>query len=124
MAKKDKRWIDKRLVLLNTSILTSFGEFSYTPRTLQEAREILNMTLDCNSTPISAIGHESTAQIMSELLGYPVKVNRINFKMEPGDGALVFKLNGRPTEGKILSIGEIEQIGYSWGYLAMYYPEK
>jgi len=29
----------------------------------------------------------------------------------------VFRLNGRPEEGKILSIKEIEAIGFSWGVI-------
>lgn len=31
--------------------------------------------------------------------------------------AIVFKLKGRPEEGKILTIQEIEEIGYEFGVL-------
>ena len=33
---------------------------------------------------------------------------------QPGQVALVFKLNGRPPEGKILTSKEIEEIVYSF----------
>jgi hypothetical protein len=59
----------------------------------------------------SHIGHESTAQIASELLRQKVEVDR-----RPWDGAgigVAIQLNGRPPEGKILSREEVEAIGYT-----------
>ena len=44
-------------------------------------------------------------------------MNRIQFSHEKGQFALVFKLKGRPEEGKILSREEIEAIGYEFGVL-------
>ena len=108
-----------KVYFFNTSILTSYGIYSYKKRTLIDIKFCLGIDLDNNYEPISAIGHESTAQIMSALLDYPIKVNRIQAKMEPGDCAYIFKMKGRPPEGKILSCEEIEEIGYEWGYLEM-----
>lgn len=51
---------------------------------------------------------------MSALLGIHVPMNRIEFKQEVGQNALVFKLRGRPPEGKILTIEEITEIGYDF----------
>lgn len=65
----------------------------------------------------SAVGHASTAQIMTALLGVEIPVNRQMFAQQPGQDALVFKLNGRPQEGKILTAEEIEQIGYKFQLL-------
>lgn len=48
---------------------------------------------------------------MTTLLGVEIPVNRQLFIQEPGQEALVFKLNGRPEEGKILSVEDIENIG-------------
>lgn len=62
----------------------------------------------------SAVGHESTAEIMSELLGYQILMNRIKVEPKPGDRLLCFKLKGRAPEGKILNKEEIKQIGYEW----------
>ena len=45
-------------------------------------------------------------------------MNRQMFAQQPGQQALVFKLNGRPEEGKILSVEEIERIGYKFQLLS------
>jgi len=63
---------------------------------------------------ISAIGHEATAEIMSEVLEINIPMNRIQFHQEIGQIAIVFKLNERPPEGDILNRQEIERIGYSF----------
>lgn len=98
--------------LLNTSIITTEGNYTLKSITLDEARSIIkDKDLD------SAIGHESTAKIMTTLLETPVKVNRQMFVQEVGQTCLVFKLNGRPEEGKILTQKEIEEIGYKFQIL-------
>jgi hypothetical protein len=108
-----------RTVLLNTSILTTYGTFTYHPATLDEVRAHLQAADETGIPIISAIGHASTAEILTGLLNRPVDVNRIEFRQEPGDVAVVFKMRGRPPEGKILSSEEIESIGYDFGMLAM-----
>lgn len=55
---------------------------------------------------------------MTTLLNINVIDDRIEFAQETGQKALVFKLNGRPEEGKILTTQEIEQIGYKFQLLA------
>ncbi len=114
-----------RIVFLNTSIITTPGTFEFSPVSLKEVKELIQYS---NAPLLSAVGHESTALIMSELLAPDqefleipraeyIKVNRIQYEQRCGDFAIVFKLNNRPPEGKILSREEIEQIGYSWGLL-------
>ena len=44
-------------------------------------------------------------------------MNRINFIQEQHQEALVFKLLGRPEEGRILTLSEIEGIGYKFQML-------
>ena len=110
----------KQIVLLNTSILTSYGTFSYQPMSLERVKERINSFDFVGGEPLpvlSAIGHQSTADILSELLEIPVEVNRINYRQELDDLAIVFKLKGRPLEGAILSREEIEAIGYEFGFL-------
>ena len=100
-------------VLLNTSILTAEGTFQLKKVTLENVL----MGIDSDGGPdsvLSAIGHESTAQILTELLGFEVPVNRIQFEQKEGEVAYVFKLRGRPAEGKILTREEIEAIGYDF----------
>ena len=98
--------------ILNTSILTEDGEYRLKSISTEEARELVeNCILD------SAIGHKATANIMSVILGTKIEFNRQLFSQKVGQRCLVFKLNGRPEEGKILSIKEIEDIGYSFKIL-------
>lgn len=104
----------KKLALLNTSILTTAGTYTLSDITLDEARQIV---ADNDGNLDSAIGHQSTAEIMTTLLNVDVPVNRQMFSQEVGQQALVFKLNGRPQEGKILTSEEIEKIGYKFQLL-------
>ena len=98
------------LALLNTTIATTDGDYHIRTISLNEAR-----VLFANAKSIdSAIGHESTASVMSTLLGGSVPMNRQDFAQAVGQTALVLKLNGRAPEGKILSISEIEEMGYTF----------
>ena len=101
------------ITLLNTSILTNYGVYLYAPLTLENAKKEIH-----NNEWQSAIGHQSTAEILSDLLGIECPVNRIQYKQGPSDTAIVFKLNGRVEEGRILSRDEIEEIGYQFGELS------
>ena len=108
----EKMGYGQPVALLNTSIPTAKGEYSYTPLSIEGAQAITA------SLPVlSAIGHQSTADIVCELLGEDVEVNRIKFEQGVNQRAIVFKLNGRPEEGKILNREEIESIGYEFGLL-------
>lgn len=98
-----------KLALLNTTICTNDGIFEVRTITLEQAKQLAQ-----NNELLSAIGHDSTAQIMTELLEVPVSTNRIQFAQELGQTALVFKLKGRAPEGVILTKEEIEEIGYEF----------
>ncbi len=102
------------LTILNTSIVTNFGTFNHYPVSLEDARKLVK-----NSVFQSAIGHQSTADLLSVLLEVPVAMNRIQYVQTVGESALVFKLNGRPEEGRIYTVEEIQQIGYSFSVLQM-----
>ncbi len=101
-----------KITLLNTSILTSYGVYEYSLTALPDA-----IILVKENDIQSAIGHQSTADILSGLLGIEVKVNRIEYLQTIGEIVLVFKLKSRPPEGKILTSEEIEEIGYDFGIL-------
>lgn len=101
------------LALLNTSILTTAGVYKLTDISLEEAKELVNQADSLDS----AIGHKSTADVMTTLLEKEIAVNRQMFVQEVGQQALVFKLNGRAEEGKILTVEEIEQMGYKFQLL-------
>jgi hypothetical protein len=106
-----------RLTLLNTSVVSEYGTYIYEQISLDEAREMVREFQQQGKTVQSAIGHQSTADLLSTLLGFTVSVNRVEFKQSLDDIALVFKLKRRPPEGKILTREEIEEIGYEFGLL-------
>ena len=91
--------------------MTNYGSYEFTELTLDQAQGLVAYGHK------SAVGHESTAQILSTLLGVEVLTNRVMYSQQPGDIALVFKLNGRVPEGAILSVGAIEGMGFSFGLL-------
>jgi len=97
-----------KLAVLNTSIVTEDGMYSLHTIPVEEARARVEQSEGLDS----AIGHEATAVAMSNLLGVEIPVNRQMFAQQVGQSALVFKLKGRLPEGKILSLDEIESIGY------------
>ena len=104
------------ITVLNTPILTKFGKYQYNEISLDRAREIAQQANDFNQL-VSAVGHQSTCDIITKLLGVTIPMNRIEHKQEVGTAALIFKLKGRPEEGKILTVEEIEEIGYNFGLL-------
>lgn len=95
------------LAILNTSIATEDGAYSLRTVSAAEARSIIK-----DREILSAVGHESAAAALSEVLGVEVPVNRIQFAQQPGQIALVFNLRGRLPEGQVLSLAEIEALGY------------
>jgi len=75
-----------KLALLNTTIATTDGLFEVRTITLQESQQLAQ-----SNELLSAIGHSSTAQIMSELLGVYVAENRIQFAQELNQVAHLFR---------------------------------
>ena len=66
----------------------------------------------------SAVGHSSSAEAMSAVLGVEVLANRITVDPAPGDSFLCLRLKSRPPEGAILNREEMERIGFSWALLS------
>lgn len=108
---------ETKLILLNTSILTSFGIYTYKLLTLEEARALVSKFQQEGKPIQSAIGHQTTAELLSALLGIAVAVNRMDVRQTIKTVALVFKVKGRPPEGKVLSREELEKMGYEFELL-------
>jgi len=100
-----------KIYLMNSPVLTAYGAFNFQKITLEEAKEILKEGF------VSAIGHEATAKLLTQLLGLEVKNNRIQVTMATGDVAIVFRLKTRLAEGQILSLEEIAKLDYEFGLL-------
>jgi len=64
----------KKVTVLNTSILTVYGKVDYKQISLQEAKELVKNGFQ------SAVGHQSTCDVLTNLLEVQVQMNRIQFK--------------------------------------------
>jgi hypothetical protein len=104
--------------ILNTTIVPNEGTFA-----LQRISDISDAQM-CAEDAVSAVGHESTAQVISTILGFEVPVNRISIYMEPGDRAVCFKLRQRPPEGQVLSAAQLEELGYDFMLLTRLQPTE
>ena len=62
----------------------------------------------------SSVGHASTAQIMSQLLGVEVPCERTAIQLGTGDTLVVFQLLTRLPEGRVLSAEEIKSLPAKW----------
>ena len=116
----------RRIVFMNAPILTAEGVWTYRMiGNADNARVFLaEETWDGEQgvDPIprlSAVGHQSTAEAMTELLGEDVEVNRIDFRAEPGDACLIMKLRGRIPEGVTLDRKQLEEIGYDFAMMEL-----
>lgn len=103
---------EMKLAVLNAPVMTSFGNYTYFPIPLESAKILINAV---NFS--SYVGHESTAELMSDILERPIGFSRKMLKQTVGQMALVFKLKVRPEEGKILTREEVEKHGYEFGLL-------
>ncbi|RME51268.1 MAG: DUF1874 domain-containing protein, partial [Deltaproteobacteria bacterium] len=95
------------MTLLNASILTEYGTYRFEPLTQAQARALIDAYRKGGGRIESAIGHATTAQLLSELLGVEVPENRIEYHQEVGEEAIVFRLKHRPPPGKILDVEEM-----------------
>jgi len=75
------------------------------PLTLEEVKEVLS-----SSSFTSAVGHESTAAVLTTLLGLPVEARRVAITLSPGDRVIVFQLAVRLAEGQILTAEEVASL--------------
>lgn len=105
------------IVLLNSSIIPANFEGSVKVEKidLEDVKKLLEKhTFD------SYIGHQSTADILTELLGVKVEMRRASFEAKGGDIAIVFQLLQRPPEGRILSKEEMESLNYIFKKIIFY----
>jgi hypothetical protein len=102
-----------KIYVLNTLIVPiDFDKHRYiyvkfSKTTVEDVRQILQ-----NNEFISAVGHEGTAKLLSQLLGIPIPTNRITIFLEKGDMGIHFFLKRRIEEGKVLSEEELKTLDF------------
>lgn len=98
--------------IINTPVLTEYGLWEFSgPLTINDAQSMLK------SGFVSAIGHEASANVLSQILNIAIPVNRIHIKMQPGDEALILRLLQRLPEGKVLDENELNALDFELGLL-------
>lgn len=101
--------------IMNAPILTAYAQWKYTgPLTLDDVEKKLKNGF------VSAIGHQSSADFLTQILGINIPMNRIKITINEGDEALIFNLNTRLPENTILDINQIEDLPYEFGLLTRY----
>ncbi len=124
MSETSFQYNDGRAVvhLLNTSIIPAGADGTYEAVTISPklAQRLFFWGIQRGNEgqsvyPMSHVGHESTAAIMTQILESKVSVDRT-----PWDGsgiAIVLQMTGRPPEGKILTEQEMQEFGFTWRML-------
>jgi hypothetical protein len=103
---------DHKMYLLNSAIVTAQGTYLYETLLPDDAHRLIQTT-----SFISAIGHESTADILSKKTGLNIPANRIAINMQAGDQAIVFKIKSRMEEGKVYTRDELSGLVMEYGLL-------
>ena len=101
------------MYLLNSSLLTSFGKYSYTALSKDEARSILGD----HDKVVSALGHQGIVDLVNTLFDSKFEMNRIMVSMAVGDAAVVVKPGFRLAEGQVLSKDELASMPIEIGLL-------
>jgi hypothetical protein len=97
--------------VLNAPVITSYGVYRFTPIEPEAAKRLLLEGF------VSAIGHDSTARLMGDIIGVEIPFNRITIHMEAGDKAVALWLLNRPGEAQIYSREDLSAIPCKLGLL-------
>ena len=99
------------IYLMNTTVIPqgAYGAWEIAPVSLPEVQALVQQEVF-----ISAVGHQSTAEVISSLLGQDIQPNRIQVRPDRGDRFLCFRLLARAPEGAVLDREQIEEIGHEW----------
>ncbi len=99
------------IYVLNSAVLTAFGTYKFSEVSVEAVRELLQ------SPFTSAIGHEPTAAVLTEILELPIAHHRIQISMQPGDLGVVFRLKDRLPENTVLTKEAAQRLPYELGLL-------
>jgi hypothetical protein len=89
------------LSMLSPTLIEGGAIIKASPISLGEVKALLKEGF------ISAVGHESTAKVLSRLLGTDVPFNRAQISIKEGDVIISFQFLIRLPEGKVLGEDEV-----------------
>jgi len=81
---------------------------------VEEAKKIIEWELSHGRSFTSAVGHESTARVMTAILGIEIPNNRVPVKLQTWDTLLVFQILTRLPEGAALDEEAVKNLPYRW----------
>jgi len=117
-----KRPLGPWIYLLNSPIMPGYGVWEFKRASEDEVRDLVTWVgrdgkRRLKASVVSAIGHKSTAHLLTQLLRLDegeVPANRIRVEwMHPDDKAVILRIPIRLPEGKILSLAELEELCHS-----------
>ena len=97
--------------LLNSAVLTGFGDWTYRPVSIEEAKSFVAYEFVC------AIRYEPTAAKLSELLGVEIVANDVIVAMNKDDQALVIRPAKRLNKREVLAANQTDEIEWELGML-------
>ena len=111
------------LYLFNTTIMPNEGVFINEKISPEKAYHIFWTQGHYNLEPsfVSAIGHQGAADALNLIFNpkQKIEVNRIPATMKRGDVAIALKVIGRLLEGQVLTLHELEEIGFEFYFIRM-----
>ncbi len=102
-----------RLVISNAfsvNMLEKDEKLSFKKINDKGAKKLVKRCIKRGIEILSIVGHESTAKVLSEILGVEIKANRIVYKMKEGDVILATVISFRPEEGKIYDENSLKDL--------------
>ena len=115
---------NKKFYLLNSFSPSMFGGEDivgtvFKKLSISEAKEVFSSFKNKEYEIISAIGHEGTAKLLSQILEHEIPFQRIAISLSEGDCGLIITLAFRPEEGKVYSYEELKQF-FKEGKIVLY----
>jgi hypothetical protein len=104
-----------KLYLLNTPIIplkpgVKCNIVAERTKDIERIKKRINVFKKLGFEVVSAVGHQSTAKILSAILGFEVPAQRISVELNRDDVAIAFALDYRLPEGKVLGEEELKKI--------------
>jgi hypothetical protein len=98
----------------NSFSLSMLTNFPACLRVREVSLEDVKKLLSCESNFVSAVGHQATADLLTKLLNIQIPFNRVQISLNSNDILIVFQLQTRLEEGKILTEQELQHFQYKF----------